>query len=108
MESRLTTPDLATSTDPGYCAFSYDMMTNLTANRKDTRVILNRGLTVGDDKTGGLGLRGKGDSTLLESTDNNASVDKITQFSLRQPELLKLVDMVGKYFRWFQISETMH
>ena len=51
-------------------------------------------------------LRGKGDSALLESTDNNASVDKITQFSLRPPELLKLLDMVGNYFCWFQISKS--
>ena len=37
-------------------------------------MILNRGLTVGDDKTGGLGVRGKGDSSLLESVDNKQMV----------------------------------
>ena len=31
---------------------------------------MNRGLTIGEDRTGGLGVRGKGDSALLESTDN--------------------------------------
>jgi len=34
------------------------------------------------------------------------SVDKITQFSLRPPEFLKVFDKVGDYFRWFTISET--
>jgi len=57
------------------------MMMNSTANHKDTQVIMNQGLTVGDDnKTGGLGLRGEGDSALMKVTDNNAWVDKITQF----------------------------
>jgi hypothetical protein len=31
-------------------------------------------LTVGEDKNGGLGLRGKGDSALLESVDNKEMV----------------------------------
>ena len=50
------------------------MLTNLTANHEDTRLIINRGLTVGEDKTGGLALRGKGDSALLESVDNKEMV----------------------------------
>ena len=50
------------------------MLTNLTANHEDTRLIVNRGLTVGEDKTGGLALRGKGDSALLESIDNKEMV----------------------------------
>ena len=50
------------------------MLTNLTANHEDTRLIVNRGLTVGEDKTGGLALRGKGDSALLESVDNKEMV----------------------------------
>ena len=34
----------------------------------------------------------------------SSKVDLITRFSLRPPELLSIVDMVGKYFRWFHIS----
>ena len=34
------------------------------------------------------------------------SVDKITQFSLRPPEFLKVFDKVGEYYRWFSISKT--
>ena len=41
------------------------------------------------------------DIHLLKS---HCRVDKITQFSLRPPEIMTLVDMVGKYFRWFEIS----
>ena len=35
---------------------------------------------------------------------DSIKVNKITQFSLRPPELLNCVDMVGKYYRWFDIS----
>lgn len=50
-------------------------MVNLSANHFDTRVSLNRGLTCGDDKTGGLGLRGKGDkSGLLQGFDSSTVV----------------------------------
>jgi hypothetical protein len=41
------------------------------------------------------------DIQLLKS---HCRVDKITQFSLRPPEIMTLVDMVGRYFRWFEIS----
>ena len=74
IRTRFTTLTSATSTDPRYCAFSYDMIMNLTSNHKYSRVILDRGLTVGNDNTGRLGLRGKRYSTLLESADNNTMV----------------------------------
>ena len=50
------------------------MLTNLTANHTDTHIILNIGLTIGNDKTGGLAVRGKGDSSLLQSVDNKEMV----------------------------------
>ena len=43
------------------------MLANLSANKMDTRIILNRGLTTADDESGGLGLRGKQDESLLET-----------------------------------------
>ena len=46
IRSRLTNTCCATSTDPRYIAHCYDILTNLTANHEDTRLILNRGLTV--------------------------------------------------------------
>ena len=47
------------------------------------------------------------DSELLIMEDlklSTMSVDKITQFSIRPPELRYLFDQVGNYYRWFEIS----
>eukprot|EP00957_Ditylum_brightwellii_P053978 4088389-Ditylum_brightwellii.AAC.1 len=62
----LTNSSCATSTDSWYIAYCYSMLTNLTANHEDTQLILIKGLAI-DNKTGEMGLRGKGDSALLES-----------------------------------------
>jgi len=35
----------------------------------------------------------------------NSGIDKITEFSLRPPELRDVFNMVGKYFRWFHIEK---
>ena len=50
------------------------MLNNIAANREDTRVILNRGLTVDENSKSGLGLRGKVDSSLIGSVDNKQMV----------------------------------
>lgn len=42
-----------------------------------------------------------GDISLRSSTKK---IDTVTQFSLRPPELLRVCDMVGSYFRWFHIE----
>ena len=67
----------STSTDPRYHPFVYDMLANLSANKMDTRIILNRGLTTADDESGGLGLRGKQDESLLESFDSSTTVKNL-------------------------------
>ena len=54
IQSSMTNPDVATSTNPKYIAYGYDVLMNLTFNNEDTRLILNRGLTVCPD---GLGLQ---------------------------------------------------
>ena len=77
VRTRLTTPCSATSTDPRYISHCYDMMVNLSANHNDTRITMNRGLTTADDKYGGLGLRGKGDSALLDSIDSKQMVKNL-------------------------------
>ena len=46
------------------------MLRNITANNEDTRLNFSRCLTVGEDKTGGLVLICKIDSSLLESVEN--------------------------------------
>jgi predicted GIY-YIG superfamily endonuclease len=66
-----------TSTDPRYLAFTFDMLTNLSATHFDTRVCLNRGLTSSSDELGGLGVRGQNDSGLLESFDSNEVVKNL-------------------------------
>ena len=48
-----------TSTNPRNYWNCYDMMSNLTTSHEDTITIMNRGLTIGEDRTGGLGVRGK-------------------------------------------------
>ena len=53
------------------------MLANLSANKMDTRIILNRGLTTADDESGGLGLRGKQDESLLESFDSSTTVKNL-------------------------------
>ena len=34
----------------------------------------------------------------------SCKLDPITRFSLRPPELMTIFDMVGKYYRWFNVS----
>ena len=49
------------------------------------------------------------DSQLLILDDlklSKITIDKVTQFSLRPPELMNLFDMLGNYYRWFQISKN--
>eukprot|EP00957_Ditylum_brightwellii_P074924 5694103-Ditylum_brightwellii.AAC.1 len=67
--TRVTKSSCVTSTDSMYIAYCYNILTNLTASHEDTQLILNRGLAI-DNKTGEMGLRGKGDSALLESVIN--------------------------------------
>ena len=43
------------------------MITNLSAKYEDTRLISNMGLTIGNEKNGGVGLRGKVSFALLET-----------------------------------------
>ena len=52
-------------------------MTNLSANHEDTQIILRRGLTVEGDRTGGLGIRGRGDSAMLELFDSKTMVQNL-------------------------------
>ena len=43
--------------DPIYIYHCYDIMANLSASRNDTRLFINRGLTVSKDKCGNLVTR---------------------------------------------------
>ena len=86
IRSRLTNPGCASSTDSRYISHCYDVMTNVAANHEDTRLILNRGLTVGDDKYGGLCVRGKSDNSLMSSIDSK--------------QMVRNLCCSGKYHKW--------
>ena len=77
IRTRLTCPSSATSTDPRYITHCYDVMSNLAASQSDTRLIINRGLTVSEDKYGNLGVRGNNDSSLLGSVDSKQMVKNL-------------------------------
>ena len=78
VRTRMTSSSAATGTDSRYIAFSYDMLTNLSVSHSDTRIVLNRGLTACEDRTGGLGVRGNhDDSALLESIDSKRIVKNL-------------------------------
>ena len=77
IRSRLTAPFCATSSDPRYISHCYDLMTNLAASQSDTRLIINRGITVGNDSNGNLQVRGSKDSSLLGSVDSKQMVKNL-------------------------------
>ena len=70
---RLTLPGTCTSTNPSYVAFVYDILTNLTLNREDSRIILNRGLMESTGETG-LKVRSREDTLLSDSVDSKQTV----------------------------------
>ena len=53
-------------------------MTNSAVTHSDTRIALNRGLHYNDSELDGLSVRGKNDSSLLESIDSNQMVRNLT------------------------------
>ena len=74
IRSIVTDVSFDTSTNPSYISFTYDVLTNFSMNRKDSRIILNRGLTVDNESKNGYGVRCKNDSSLFESVDNKQMV----------------------------------
>ena len=77
IRTRLTSPINSMSSDPRYISHCYDVMANLAASHNDTRMIINRGLTISDDNDGNLGVRGCGDSSILGSIDSKQMVKNL-------------------------------
>ena len=73
IQSHLTYPGVATSSDPRYITFSYDTAANIAMNKSDSRTILNRGLV---ESTNNVGLRvqGKDDTKLHDTIDSKKCV----------------------------------
>ena len=56
----------------------YDIMTNPAASQTDTRLMINKDLTVGNDSKGNLEVRGyESNSSLLGSVDSKQMVKKL-------------------------------
>ena len=51
-------------------------------------------------------LRDSESITLEGALSSRVSVDKVTVFSLRPPELREVIPQLGNYYRWFYISNT--
>ena len=76
--SRLTTSSSSTGSNSRYDPFLYDTLTKLSVNHQDTRIALNRVLTASNNRSGGLCLRSKNDSTLLESINSTQMVRNLS------------------------------
>ena len=77
IRTRLVSPFSTTNSDPRYITHCYDVMANLAASKSDTRLIINRGLTVSSDKNKSLEVRGINDSSLLGSVDSKQMVKNL-------------------------------
>ena len=71
---RITSSFFALGTDRRYIAYWYYKLTNISVNNFDTRIVLNRGLTYADNKSDGICLKCKYDSSLIESIRSNQMV----------------------------------
>ena len=77
IRSTFTNPGTTANNNPKYIAYGYDIITNLTLNHEDSRIILNRGLTVSPN---GLGLttRSKGGSKFGDTIDSKVVIKQLT------------------------------
>ena len=46
VKGKLNSVSVSTSTDPNYTYYAYDKLNNLSLDHVDTRILLNRGLTI--------------------------------------------------------------
>ena len=75
IRSRITNPALATSTDPRYLCYAFDVIVNLGCRHEDTRVVLHRGI-VGTKS--GIALREDNTSYFnVDSVDSRPTVNKL-------------------------------
>ena len=75
---RMTSCESTSYCDPRFISYSYDALVNLTCNKSDTRLILNRGLTVDTNAASGLGVRCKNDTSLFNSIDSKQMVKNLS------------------------------
>ena len=75
--NRLSLAGTSTSTNSSYVSLCYDQLSNLTASHEDSRLIMNRGMKVDKNNSSGLGIRGKGDTSLFDSVDSQRMVNNL-------------------------------
>ena len=76
--SRLTTAGYQTSTNDRYICWSYDSMNNLTKNKHNSRMMVNKGLTASQYESSGLSLGGGSTkSPLLDADDSKQMIKNL-------------------------------
>ena len=73
IRARMSNYSSSTSSNQRYISLLYDILTNLTLNRQDSRIILNRGLVVASNEVG-LEVNHKDSSGLHDSIDSKQMV----------------------------------
>ena len=86
VRTKLICSSCAPNSDPRYIINCYDIMLNLASSQNDTRLVINRSLTVAKDKYVNLGVRGgSGDSSLLGSVDSEKMIKNLCSSQKRCP-----------------------
>ena len=70
ISTRLNYPSIDMGYDTRYICHCYDIMEKLASSCNDTILVINRSLIVSEDKNGGLGIIGIGDSSILGFGDS--------------------------------------
>ena len=72
---RITSPRYQSSTNYRYISWCYDMLTDLTTNKHNTQMVLNKGLTTSKESSLGLNhCGGNKSSPLLNSIDSKQMI----------------------------------
>ena len=77
MQNWLCLSGTATSTSQQYMHFAHDSCVNLTLNNQDSRIVLNCGLTIAEDKTSSLQVKSQNDSAHSDSIDSKQMVKNL-------------------------------
>ena len=99
IRTRASSPFSSTSTDHHFIPFCWDILGNLSMNRQDSRVVLNRGFQVADTDSG-LEVNGKSNSSLHDSIDSKKMVKNLcsSQKYKKMTEFLTLTCNMKKHF----------
>ena len=106
IQTRVLTSSSCTSTNPRYVPFLWDILSNLSLNRNDSRMILNRGFCVSDADSG-LEVTGKGTSSLHDSIDSKQMVKNLcsSQKYKKMTEFITLTCNMKTHFGIKMIKE---